>query len=102
MSMTANYRRISQSELDAFLGDSEFAQRFLGFIFGEDDEEDFGKFWDELQNSGNYLDIGKAWHGLHFLLTGEPNIEAELPDSPLCEVVFGGIETIQDMDRFDI
>lgn len=96
MGMTASYRRISQSEFDSLLNDSGFAQRFLGLSFDENEEEAADKFWNQLRNSENYLDIGKAWHGLNFLLTGQPRFELGSPDEPLHQVVFGGKETEYD------
>jgi hypothetical protein len=36
----------------------------------------------------NYIDLDKAWHGLHYLLTGEPEGGPE----PLSLAIFGGVE----------
>jgi hypothetical protein len=36
----------------------------------------------------NYLDLDKAWHGLHYLLTGE----SEGGPLPLAQAIIGGIE----------
>ena len=41
---------------------------------------------DEVQESDTFLDVDKAWHGVHFLLTGS-TLEGE---APLCWVVLGG------------
>ncbi|MEM9274006.1 MAG: YfbM family protein [Cyanobacteria bacterium P01_F01_bin.143] len=63
--------------------------------FGLDikDFDEFIAFSDELVCSNYYLDIGKSWQAIHFLLTGEIAMDKTSDLSPLCNVVLGGTET---------
>lgn len=88
MGITANYQRLSPEKFEEICRNSEAADTFFGYEL-EDDE--FDAWFDELEASGRYLDIGKAWHGLHFLLTGSSDINDVLP--PFGNVVMGGTDT---------
>lgn len=75
MSMIGNYRRLSEEDLDEILREPE---SILNALYPEDSEIP----------DGSQLDIDKAWHLIHYLLTGEPCEGSE----PLCNAVLGGAE----------
>jgi len=74
MSMITVLRRLSDSDLTRLLHDPELVRDYLD----EQSSDEFGPFTE--------LDIDKAWHGIHFLLTGT---ECE-GDPPLDFLVRGG------------
>ncbi|MDI6710895.1 MAG: YfbM family protein [Thermoanaerobacterales bacterium] len=75
--MIGNYVRVSAQELEEALKDSSLISTL---IFGEEEDEEDGK------PRENTLEIDQAWHGIHFLLTGDPWAGAP----PLSYVVLGG------------
>ncbi|MGD9683201.1 MAG: YfbM family protein [Candidatus Obscuribacterales bacterium] len=77
MSMIYYMRLANQEELDKLLRDPEIIEDWL-------DDEDYQE---------EELEMGKLWHGVHFLLTGSP-WEGE---EPACYLLHGG-ETIGDID----
>jgi hypothetical protein len=77
MSMTGQFLRVSPTILRWLLADTTRIQPL--FEASEDD--------------GEVLDVEKAWHGLHYLLTGDP----WAGDSALADVVLGGTELGPDM-----
>ena len=80
MSKIGNFRRLPNCDLERLLAEPELV---TGYLYNEDDyqdEEGFGPFAD--------LDVDKAWHGIHFLLTGS----AWGNDPPECFIVAGGRE----------
>jgi hypothetical protein len=92
MSMIMNYRRIypeKLTELQAALEDNADAVgQFLYEGEDEDDEEESSYVlpYDPAAHAG--LDIDKAWHAIHFLLTGS----AWEGTPPLANAVLGGTE----------
>ena len=50
-------------------------------------------FYDDLICSDYYLNIGKSWQAIHFLLTGEAATDKTNALPPLCNLVLGGTET---------
>jgi hypothetical protein len=76
MSMIGNYLRLPQADLDAVLAKPESIGDFL---YPEDDSQ---------YPHDRHLDIDKAWHLIHFLLTGTEWEGAE----PLRSAVLGGDE----------
>ena len=78
--MIANYRRVTSEELEALLRDPSSLQSFL---YPEEDEE-----YENVRDDERHLDIDKAWHGIHYLITGDP-WEGE---PPLANAVLGGTE----------
>jgi hypothetical protein len=93
MGMTANYRRITSSELEQIQSDPTAAERYFGWDIDLDDDERFFAYYEALQNSGRYLDIDKAWHALQFVLTGNASYESDAIPLPLNNVVAGGTAT---------
>lgn len=83
MSTIANYTRITPEELAELQANPETTRDFL-FPEGEDADLDDETYFDDERN----LDIDKAWHGIHFLLTGS----VWEGDPPLMNAVLGGIE----------
>jgi hypothetical protein len=81
MGMIGNLRRLSDADLDRLLASPAKISPYL--YEGEDDEED-----EVDQDFGSHadIDIDKAWHGLHFLLTGE----SETGTFPLGFLLAGG------------
>lgn len=86
MSMIGNLRSLSDADVARLLAEPSLVSDYLD---PEDDqsagEADFGPFAD--------LDIDKAWHGIHFLLSGSA-WEGEMPAGFL---VIGG-QTVGDVD----
>lgn len=82
MSMIGNFRRLPEADLARLLADPEQIAEYL-----EDEEppEGFGPCAN--------LDVDKAWHGIHFLLTGTP----WAGEAPWNFVASGGTE-IGDVD----
>lgn len=56
MSIIGSYFRVSREHLEEMLRNPELVSKV---IFGEEE-------------GLNTLNIDKAWHGIHFLLTGDP------------------------------
>ena len=98
MSITANYHRLTPSEFKKCLDDPTTAASVNLFNLDEMDDEIEDSLGDEFDfdaaaKSGRYLDIGKFWHGLHFLLTGDFEMDATRVPPPLGNVVLGGTPT---------
>ena len=83
MSMIGNLRQLSDSDLKRLFSSP---QMISSYLYTDEDEE--GEEREEPEGFGPYadIDIDKAWHGVHFLLTGDP----EGGDFPLCFLVSGG------------
>ena len=73
MSMIGNFLQLSSDQLAALIADPASVE---AFIYPEDEEREDG------------IDIDKAWHGIHYLLTGN----ASGGEPPLADVIFGGTE----------
>jgi len=71
MSMIGNFLQLSSEELTALIADPTGVE---SFIYPEDEERE------------NNIDIDKAWHGIHYLLSGD----AWGGEPPLANVVLGG------------
>jgi Domain of unknown function (DUF1877) len=94
MSIEASYRRVTPEEFNRLLADPKAAGRFFGNdLESLDDPEAMLKAIEEREASGRHLSIGKDWHALHFLLTGEGDIWKITVPPPLGNVVQGGKET---------
>jgi hypothetical protein len=95
MSIEASYRRVTPEEFRCLQEDAEAAESFFGFDLDLlDDPEKLVASVEELESSDRYLNIGKDWHALHFLLTGDGDLKPHpLPPPPLGNVVQGGTET---------
>ena len=63
--------------------------------FGLDikDFDEYIAFYENLVCSNYYLNIGKSWQAIHFLLTGEAAMDKTNALPPLCNLVLGGTET---------
>jgi len=98
MSIEAGYRRITTEEFTQLQADPEAAAFYFGISLQDledlDDPEKVIAKMEELEASDRYLNIGKEWHTLHFLLTGDGKLDDHpLPPPPLGNVVQGGTET---------
>lgn len=80
MGMTVVARELDSEQLASLLADPSIAN---DLILDEDEDED---------GSDGWLDLDKAWHGVHFLLTGA----AWGTDNPLGGAVLGGREVGED------
>lgn len=89
--MRASYWRITPEELENLRSNPEAVDRFFGSDIDKDDTERGRAFYVGLLESGRYLGIDQAWHGIHFLLTGDASLDIEVP--PLSNVVVGGEST---------
>ena len=79
MGMIGHFVAVSPGQLQQLIADPDSIQAFLYPDNGE-----------ALPNS---LDVDKAWHGIHFLLTGDP----DEGDPPLALAVLGGTEIGDDV-----
>jgi hypothetical protein len=95
MSIEGSYRRITPEEFTRLQEDPDAAASFFGTSLEDlDNPEQLLAKMEELESSGRYLSIGKDWHALHFLLTGDGELKPHaLPPPPLGNVVQGGTET---------
>jgi len=95
MSIEARYRRVTPEEFTRLQNDAKAAASFFGTNLEDlDDPEKLLAQMQEQESSDRYLDIGKDWHALHFLLTGDGELKPHpLPPPPLGNVVHGGTET---------
>src|SRR5215467_8265654 len=76
MSMITNFRRLPNRDLQRLLAEPALVTEYLHMADSiEDDEERFGLFVN--------MDVDKAWHGIHFLLTGSAE-PADLPEGFIC------------------
>ena len=71
MSMIGNFLQLTPSELNALIANPADVE---SFIYPDEDENE------------SCIDIGKAWHGIHFMLTGTQYDG----DPPLSNVIFSG------------
>src|SRR3712207_3831611 len=86
MSMICNLRQVEEAEIEELLANPEHIGDFL---YGDvDDEHEY----EDIEREGE-IDLDKAWHGIHFLLTGT----AWEGQEPLCYLLVGG-EYIGDED----
>jgi hypothetical protein len=95
MSIEASYRRITVNEFARLQRDRKAADAFFGLNLDDlDDPDKLLARMRELESSDRYLGIGKDWHALHFLLTGDGELRPHAPaPPPLGNVVQGGTET---------
>jgi hypothetical protein len=97
MSIEANYRRVTTAEFAKLKRSRKAADEFFfGFTEEElDDPEKLLAKMQEKESSDRYFSIGKDWHALHFLLTGDGSLnpDSPLPPPPLGNVVQGGTPT---------
>lgn len=82
MSMITTFRRLSDEDLERLCDEPGVVEDYLG---AEEPIEGFGPFAE--------LDVDKAWHAIHFMLTGS----AWEGDPPLNFIVSGGTEIGEDM-----
>jgi len=75
MSMNGNFRALPDEELNALLADPSRVEQLL-----------YASFSGGGSNGHDELEVDKAWHGLHYLLTGS----AWDGDFPLNFIVVGG------------
>ncbi len=92
MSIEANYRRISPEKFAQLLADRDAAESFFypseTAWHGEQGSETIQ------EAKGEVFSLGKEWHALHFLLTGESELTSpSLAIPPLGDVVQGGTPT---------
>jgi len=95
MSIEANYRRVTTQEFAALQKDPKAAASFFGTNLEDlDDPEALLARMEEQQSSDRFFALGKDWHALHFLLTGDGELRPHpAPPPPLGNVVQGGVET---------
>jgi hypothetical protein len=83
MSMIGNFRALPDEELQGLFADPSRVEQLLYESF----------FGDGSNGKGDELEVDKAWHGLHFLLTGS----AWEGSFPLNFIVAGGQEVGDDL-----
>ena len=79
MGMTACFIAINSDTVDHFFANADSLEKFLGDHF-------------ESEEPTNIVDVGKSWHCIHFMLTGD----ATGGEGPLAWAVLGGEETGED------
>ena len=84
MGMVANYLRVSQAELEAYIQDS---RKLENRVYREDDPED-----------PKLIDLDKAWEGLFFLLTGAALSTVEHAKEPLSLILNTTLEIDPEQD----
>lgn len=77
MGMYASFRPIDAETAEQIKQDPALIERLLDAEEEDDDHESLG-----------VVDVDKAWHGLHFLLTTIAGDE----DAPLAQAIFGGMD----------
>lgn len=95
MGIYGHYYHLPTAELQAMLDDQSRADRYFGWDIDEEDGD-----WLEqeaacdarVRQLGGFLDIQRAWHAIHFLLTGDADIDAAM-SAPPGKAVMGGTET---------
>lgn len=96
MGMRAEYNRVTPGELARMRADEEVAAAFFGHDIdweADDEDEGYDEFFERQEAreaEGRYLNIEKAWHGLHYVLTGDPDSDFGYSPTPLYNVVRGG------------
>jgi hypothetical protein len=95
MSIEVNYRRITPQEFANLQSDPKAAASFFGTSLEDlDDPEAMLARMEEQESNDRSFALGKDWHALHFLLTGDGDLRPHpAPPSPLGNVVQGGTET---------
>lgn len=88
--MEASYQRIPLHKLQQVQMNSPEASIFFGYELEEEEAEELGEAVNTLEPGGPSLYIGKAWHGLHFLLSGNADTDYSSDLTPLGKVVSGG------------
>jgi hypothetical protein len=78
MSMIGSFLQLSPTELQMLIDDPSLVE---SFIYPDGEEHP------------SSIDVDKAWHGIHFMLTGD----AWGGGPPLCNVVLGGTEIGDDI-----
>ena len=96
MGQEASYQRVALHKLQQVTMNTPQATVFFDYGLSEEDEEALGNTVTMLESGGPSLYIGKAWHGLHFLLTGSEDVVNSSIASPLDKVVLGGVEIEQE------
>jgi Domain of unknown function (DUF1877) len=113
MGIEVTYRRLAQAEFDSLEDDPERAMEYFfglpGFeldtmyqMLGDPsalqaNEADIRAAIKDQQGDHNRVDLGKDWHALHFLLTGDSSDNPEhRPNDPLHNLVMGGKPTSLD------
>src|SRR5438309_977952 len=91
MGIEASYRRITPVRFASLEAEPEEAMRF--FYPGLGDPEEMIASLTVLESRGERFDLGKEWHALHFLLTGESDLGHPSAPPPLGNVVLGGTPT---------
>ena len=91
MGMYGRYYRVPLDQLHRMQDDPQAVDTYFGHDI--EDEKAFDAYYVALEASGRYLDIDKAWHGLHFLLTGDASLGENNASPPLGNVVQGGTLT---------
>ena len=96
MGMETSYQRVPLDKLQQVEMNTPEAAVFFDYVLSEEDEETLGDAAIRLESGGPSLFIGKAWHGLHFLLTGNADTENFILATPLDKVVLGGMAIEQE------
>ncbi|MBN3896182.1 MAG: YfbM family protein [Nostoc sp. NOS(2021)] len=95
MGITASYKRITPQKFAEIQNDIEAAASFFELDL---DDLDFSNpqamiaKLQERRSNKHYFRL-EDWHALHFLLTGESNLDDTQTSPPLCNVVMGGTPT---------
>lgn len=87
MGLYASFRAIDEQTAESLQDDPDTVERLLG---EEDEAEDPAPL--------AIVDVDKAWHGLHFLLTSIAESTGAGEDAPLAQAILGGEPLHEDED----
>lgn len=90
MGIEIKYRRIQLKDIGQL--------KYHPFGLDIKDFDEYIAFNDNLICSDYYLNVGKDWQAIHFILTAEAAMDRTYAPPPLCNVVLGGTKTKYSMD----
>jgi uncharacterized protein DUF1877 len=95
MGMEATYRAISPAGFAELLADPEKANSFFNPLRDPNENlEQMSEREQQQEEAGQFFDLYKEWHTLHYLLTGESSLEEpSRAPAPLGNAVRGGTPT---------
>ncbi|MEH1942553.1 MAG: DUF1877 family protein [Nostoc sp.] len=98
MGITASYKRITPQKFSEIQNDPEAAASFFGLdlddlVFDFSNPQAMIAQRQKQRSDERNFSLEKDWHALHFLLTGESNLDDTQASPPFCNVVMGGTPT---------
>jgi len=95
MGIEASYRRVTPNKFEKLHNDAVYASVYFGDDLETDEE--IHAYFEALRSSDRYLDLGKHWRSLHFLLVGDFPYDSKTKSDTLLhklhKVFMGGTAT---------